>query len=180
MRIPVHFLLSKSLLVAVIVYLTTGPVHAQRGRPTFRTAAWGMNPDAVQAVEPGTHLRTDSENDVGVERIDAYFDTIQGKIGTVAYGFHKGHLVYGAYRFKLGKDDRAFSQRMGEQMRSRYGKAERVEVSDDGETIQLHWSTPQTRVIAQFAPTALRVHFWETSHWRQKVTSSAGLGDSDG
>lgn len=167
MRVLFHFLAVKACIFLVVVSLAE-PVHAQRSQSVFRAVNWGMTPDAVQAVEPGTHLRTDSENEIGVERIDAYFDVIRGKIGTVVYGFHEDRLVYGAYRFNLNEEDRAFSQMMGEQIRSAYGESQHVEASDDGRTIHLHWSTPETKVIAQFGPELLRVHFWEANHWSQR------------
>lgn len=179
MRVPVHILAFKSLIIFFAVHLTADPVHGQTAQSAFRAVTWGMTPDEVHTLEPGTHLRSDANEDLGVGCVEVYFDVIRGKVGTVTYGFQKDHLVYGAYRFKLNKDDRSFSQMMGEHMRSRYGESKRVEVSGDGKTIQLHWSTPQTRVIARFAPTSLQIHFWETSHWAQQENPSAWVGKLD-
>jgi hypothetical protein len=112
--------------------------------------------------------------------MEAYVDVVHGKTGEVAYGFSDGRLVHGAYRFTLKKRDRPFSEAMGGRLRSRYGETERIEVSDDGRVLRLHWSTPHTKVIARFAPNSLRIDFWAKNHWRRHVRRSAPADDSDG
>jgi hypothetical protein len=126
-----------------------------------------MSPDEVQTVERGTYLRSKSDARAGLDTVKAYFDVILGKVGRVSYGFFDDRLVYGAYRFKLDEDDRAFSQTMGEQMRSTYGESKHVEVSEDGRTIQLHWSTARTRVIGRFGPKTLDIYLWDVKHWER-------------
>jgi hypothetical protein len=132
-----------------------------------------MSPDKVQTVERGTYLRSKPDARAGLDTVEAYFDVVLGKVGRVSYGFSEDRLVYGAYRFKLDKDDRAFSQTMGEQMRSTYGESERVEVSEDGRTIQLHWSTVRTRVVARFGPELLDIYFWDITHWERYADQPA-------
>jgi len=126
-----------------------------------------MSPHEVHTVERGTYLRTKPGARPGLDTVKAYFDVILGKVGRVSYGFFEDRLVYGAYRFKLDEDDRAFSQTMGEQMRSIYGESKHVEVSEDGRTIQLHWSTARTRVIGRFGPETLDIYLWDADHWER-------------
>lgn len=172
---------SAVLLLALLFAVTICPesILAQSAHATFRAATWGMSPDEVQSTESGTHLGSRSDTPAGIDRVEAYFDTIQGKVGEAVYGFFESRLVYGAYRFKLKKRDRAFSQALGKHMRATYGESERVEVSDDGRTIQLHWATPRTKVIARFAPTSLDVHFWDASYWTQRASQSASASSDE-
>jgi len=133
-----------------------------------------MSPRTVRAAEPGTRLGPRPVVSSSLSHVEAYFDVVHGKVAEITYGFAAGQLVHAAYRFTLKEHDRPFSQKVGAHLRSTYGESDKVKVSGEGRVLQLHWSTPQTTVIARFAPESLRIQFWETAHWTRTADRPAG------
>lgn len=177
MRTSIHALLYIASAVVLIAGSAPEPAHAQTNQPAFRPATWGMTPADVQAMESGTPLATDQPVSTrnalaSLDRVDAYMDVIRGKVGKIVYGFADDRLVHVGFRFQLKARDRSFSQRIGAHLRSRYGESEDVEVSDEGRTIRLHWTTTPTMVIGQFAPTVLHVQFWDGQHWTPRAAGT--------
>lgn len=164
-----------SLLIAGLLAL---PALAQPDQPAFRPATWGMTPSDVQSMEPGTPLADGRQAAArgglaSLDHVEAYMDVIRGKVGKIVYGFADEQLVYSAFHFRLKERDRAFSQRIGTHLRTRYGASQHVDASESGRTIRLYWSTSHTKVIGQFAPDLLQVQFWDAEHWAQRTAGTA-------
>jgi hypothetical protein len=184
MRAPTHASLCSILAGFLIASLVALPALAQSDQPAFRPATWGMTPSDVQSMEPGTPLSNGREAPArgvlaSLDHVETYMDVIRGKVGKIVYGFADEQLVYSAFHFQLKERDRAFSQRIGTHLRTRYGESEHVDVSESGRTIRLHWSTSHMKVIGQFAPDLLQVQFWDAEHWTQRAAGTALTGRPD-